>query len=93
MTEEVEATDESRLTPMNVRSDDGAVRGVCWGRAAGSRWDNVVSMPVMSVIKCHRFGGNNTTERLIFIDGEELLNIYWAVTRLSLRRRCMLAEF
>lgn len=80
MTEEVESTDESRLTPMNVRSDDGAVRG----RGAGSRWDNVVSVPVMSVIKRHRFGGNNTTERLIFIDGEELLNIYWAVTRLSL---------
>lgn len=93
MIEEVEATDESRLTPMNVRSDDGAVQGVRRGRAAGSRWDNVVSMPVMSAIKWHRFGGNNTTERLIFIDGEELLNIYWAVTRLSLRRHCMLAEF
>lgn len=66
MTEEVEATDESRLTPMNVRSNDGAVWGVCRGRAAGSRWDNVVSVPVTSAIKCHRFGGNNTTERLIF---------------------------
>lgn len=50
---QAEATDGARLTAESVRVDDGEVQVTGRGRSARSRRDNVVSEPVMPVMKCH----------------------------------------
>lgn len=59
----MEATDGSRLTAAGVRGDDGEVQVTGRGRGAGSRRDNVVSEPVMPVMKCHRFWWKETWQK------------------------------
>lgn len=91
---QAEATDGSCLTAAGVRGDDGEVQVTSRGRGAG----------VAAGQRCFRASyardevpsillERNVAEGPAGIDGEELLNIYWPLTRLSLRRRCAQAEF
>lgn len=91
---QAEATDGSRLTAAGVRGDDGEAQVTGPGSrrrvAAGQRCfrasyarDEVPSILVERNVAVGPAG----------IDGEELLNIYWALTRLSLRRGCAQVEF
>lgn len=60
---QAEATDGARLTAESVGVDDGEVQATGRGRGARSRRDNVVSEPVMPVMKCDRFWWKETWQR------------------------------
>lgn len=60
---QAKATDGARLTAESVRVHDGEAQVTGRGRGAGSLWDNVVSEPVMPVMKCHRFWWRETWRR------------------------------
>lgn len=60
---QAKATDGARLTAQSVTVDDGEAQVTGQGRGAGSRRDNVVSEPVMPVMKCHRFWWRETWQR------------------------------
>lgn len=95
---QAEATDGARLTAESVGVDDGEVQATGRGRGARSR------RQVTAGQRCFRASyardevrsilvEGNVAEGPAGIDGEELLNIYWALTRLSVRRCRAQEEF